>query len=304
MEEPTDKKIAVLAKRQRGYVLWRQLIRMGVGREAINRRVKAGRLIRVYRGIYAVGHVPALPQDRAYGALLACGPKAVLSHGTAATVYGIYRRWDMPFEVTAPGLRRRNGIRAHRGRLTHDDTTIQQGLRVTSPARTLLDMAPRLTDKQLRRGLNKLRLSHNLTEEQLRDVLERFPHHPAAQRLRALAGMHRGATRSGLEDKFADFCERWGLGQPRLNEKINGREVDAYFPNERLIVEVDGYDVHSGRVSFEDDRDRDAAMLALDLPTVRVTEERMDNDPQREAERLRRILSHRGAAARRRRRAA
>ena len=273
-------------------------------REAISRRVKSGRLIVVYRGVYAVGHVPRLPQDRAYGALLACGPKAVLSHGTAATVYGIYRRWDLPFEVTAPGLRRRNGIRAHRARLTRNDTSMQQGLRVTSPARTLLDMAPRLTDKQLRRAFNELRLSHNLTEEQLRDVLERFPRHPGAQRLRALAGMHRGATRSGLEDKFADFCERWGLPEPRLNEKINGREVDAYFPNERLIVEIDGYDVHSGRVSFEDDRDRDAEMLALDLPTVRVTEERMDNEPEREAERLRRILANRSAAAGRRRRPA
>jgi hypothetical protein len=301
MEEPIDKKIAVLAERQRGYVVWRQLIRVGVGREAISRRVKSGRLIVVYRGVYAVGHVPSLPQDRAYGALLACGPKAVLSHGTAATVYGIYRRWDLPFEVTAPRLRRRNGIRAHRSTLTRDDTSIQQGLRVTSPARLLLDMAPRLTDKQLRRAFNKLRLSHNLTEEQLRDVLERFPRHPGAQRLRALAGMHRGATRSGLEDKFADFCERWGLSEPLVNEKINGREVDAYFPNERLIVEIDGYDVHSGRVSFEDDRDRDAEMLALDLPTVRVTEQRIDNDPEREAERLRRILANRDAAAGRRR---
>jgi hypothetical protein len=170
---------------------------------------------------------------------------------------------------------------------------MHEGLRVTSPARMLLDMTPRLTDKQLRRGLNKLRLSHGLSEEQLEDVLERFPRHPGARRLRALAGMHRGPTRSGLEDKFADFCERWGLGQPRLNEKINGREVDAYFPNERLIVEVDGYEVHSGRVSFEDDRDRDAEMLALDLPTVRVTEERMDNEPAREAERLRRTLETR-----------
>jgi very-short-patch-repair endonuclease len=194
-------------------------------------------------------------------------------------------------------LRRRKGIRAHRAALTRDDAAIQQGLRVTSPARTLLDMAPRLTGKQLRRAVNTLRLSRHMTEEQLKDVLERFPRHPGARRLRALAGIHRGATRSRLEDKFDDFCERWSLGRPRLNEKINGREVDAFFAEERLIIEVDGYEVHSGRVSFEDDRDRDADMLALDLPTVRVTEERMDNEPEREAERLRRIL-----AIRRRRR--
>src|SRR5207302_1929315 len=126
--------------------------------------------------------------------------------------------------------------------LIRRDTSMHDGLRVTSPARTQLDMAPRLTDKQLRRAVNKLRLSHNLTEEQLEDVLERFPRHPGARRLRALAGMNRGATMSGLEDKFADFCKRAGLPEPRLNEKINGRQVDAYFPNKRLIVEVDGYD--------------------------------------------------------------
>jgi very-short-patch-repair endonuclease len=304
VDEPIDKRIGELAKRQRGYVKRKQLLGLGLGRAAINRRVKSTRLITVSTGVYAVGHVPALPHDRAYGALLACGPKSVLSHGSAATLYGIYRRWDMPFEVTVPTKRRRRGIRIHRAKLTRRDISIPEGIRVTSPARTLLDMAPRLTDKQRRRAFNKLRLSHNLTEEQLRDVLERFPRHPGAQRLRALARMHRGATRSGLEDKFADFCERRGLPEPRVNEKINGREVDAYFPNERLIVEVDGYDVHSGRVSFEDDRDRDAEMLALDLPTVRVTEQRIDNDPEREAARLRRILANRGAAAGRRRRAA
>ena len=298
MADSVDRRIAALAKRQHGYVRRVQLLALELGAEAIRYRAKSGRLIRVFEGVYAVGHLPALPHDRAYGALLACGPKSVLSHGSAATLYGIYRRWDMPFEVTVPTKRRRRGIRIHRAKLARRDTSMEEGIRVTSPARTLLDMAPRLTDKQRRRAFNKLRLSHNLTEEQLRDVLERFPRHPGAQRLRALAGMHRGATRSGLEDKLADFCERWGLPEPRINEKINGREVDAYFPNERLIVEIDGYDVHSGRVSFEDDRDRDAEMLALDLPTVRVTEERMDNDPEREAERLRRILANRGAAGR------
>jgi hypothetical protein len=288
-------RIGALARRQRGYVARAQLLTLGLGVKAIGYRLRSGRLIPVYTGVYAVGHVPTLPEDRAYGALLACGPKSVLSHGSAATLYGIYRRWDMPFEVTCPTQRRPRGIRVHRAKLIRADIRIERGLRVTSPARTLLDMAPRLTDKQARRAFNKLRLSHNLSEEHATDVLARFPRHPGAARLRALLGMKRGATRSGLEDKFADFCGQWGLGRPRLNEKINGREVDAYFPKERLIVEVDGYEVHSGRVSFEDDRDRDAEMLALDLPTVRVTEERIDNEPEREAARLRRILQHRRA---------
>ena len=293
MADEIDKRITALAKRQRGYVRRGQLLKLGLSPDGIKHRVRKGRLIPDHTGVYAVGHRPTLPQDRACGALLACGEKAVLSHGSAATLWGIYRQWDIPFEVTVPTAHRRRGIRLHRAVLTGKDVTVKDGIRVTSPARTLLDMAPRLTRKQLRRAFNKLRLSHGLEPGDLEDVLRRFPRHPGARALRPLAGTRRGATRSGLEDKFADFCERYGLPEPRLNEPINGREADAFFPNERLIVEVDGYEVHSGRVSFEDDRDRDAANLALDLPTVRVTEERIDNSPDREAKRLLAIIESR-----------
>ena len=290
-----DKRISELARRQRGHVLRRQLLELGLGAEAIRYRIKIGRLIPVYQGVYAVGHLPSLPHDRAFGALLACGPDAVLSHGSAVTLYGIYRMWDLPFEVTTPTRRRPGGIRLHRGKLEPQDVTTHLGLRVTSPARTLLDMAPRLTDRQLRRAYNKLRLEQNMTEQDVEDVVRRFPRRPGAARLARLV-TGRGATASRLEDKFFDFCVRWGLPEPLLNQVINGRQVDAYFPEHRLIVEVDGYDVHAGRVSFEDDRDRDASMLALGLATVRVTEERIDNEPEREAARLRAILEQRLAA--------
>jgi hypothetical protein len=284
--------IAQLAKRQRGYVTREQLIGLGLGVQAIKYRIKLGRLIPVYTGVYAVGHVPTLPQDRAFGAVLACGVGAVLSHGSAASLWGLFRYWDLPFEVTARSLRRRDGIRAHRAALTARDVTRHLGIPVTSPARMLLDMAPRLTDKQLRRGVNKMRLDHGLTPPQLADVTHRCSRHRGARLLEPFAASRRAATRSCLEDKFADFCERHGLPEPLLNEPIGGREADAFFPIERLIVEVDGYEVHSGRVSFEGDRDKDADMLALGLPTVRVTEERIDTDPVREAARLHRILEH------------
>ena len=297
MADTIDKRISELARRQRGYVTRGQLLKLGLGAQAVKHRVRSGRLIPVYTGVYAVGHRPALPQDRGKGALLACGPKAVLSHGSAATLYGIYRRWDTPFEVTVPTARHRKGIRIHRARLTRDDIRIELGLRVTSPARTLLDMAPRLTDKQLRRAFNGLRLSHQLRPEHLADTLRRFPRAPGARRLEPLARTRRGATRSSLEDKFGDFCDRHGLPEPLLNERIGGREVDALFPEERVIVELDGYEVHSGRVSFEDDRDRDASMLALGFSTVRVTEERIDKAPGREAARLKAILARRHRAA-------
>lgn len=297
MADPVDRAISALAERQRGYVKRRQLLKLGVGAKTIDYRIKIGRLIPVYAGVYAVGHVPRQPLDKAFGALLASGDKAVLSHGSAATVYGIYRRWDLPFEVSVPVARRPKGIRIHRAKLTRADVTTQLGVRATSPARTLLDMAPRLTDKQLKRAFNKLRLAVGLTQEQVSDVVARFPRHPGACLLAPLAGTKRGVTRSGLEDKFAEFCATWGLPEPLLNHKINGREVDAFFPEERLIVEIDAYETHSGPVSFEDDRDRDAGMLALGLPTVRVTEERMDHEPGHEAARLGGILAGRRRAA-------
>lgn len=291
MADSIDKRIAALAKRQRGHVKRKQLPAMGLGAKAIDYRIKIGRLIPVYTGVYAVGHLPTLPLDRAYAARLACGEEAVLSHGSAATLYGIYRIWDLPFEVIVPTAKRRTDIRIHRARLAVAEVSVKDGLRVTSPARTLFDIEPRLTDRQLRRAFNLLRLDHGLRPAQLQAFAGR------ARRLQPLAGTRRGATRSELERKFDAFCKRFGLAEPLLNHKINGREVDAFFPVERLIVEIDGRETHSGPVSFEEDRDRDASMLALDLPTVRVTEERIDEAPEREAARLHAILARRRRAA-------
>lgn len=295
MAASIDKRIAALAGRQRGYVKRRQLLALGLGEKAINYRVRVGRLIPVYPGVYAVGHIPTLPPDRAFGALLACGERAVLSHSSALTLYGVDRMWDLPFEVTTPSKRRTGRIRLHRSQLTPCDITTKDGIRVTSPARTALDNAPRLTDKQLKRAFNILRLEHGLSTDDIKDVLRRFSRHYGAGRLAPLAGITHRPTRSRPELKFYDFCRRYGFPEPILNHDINGIEVNAYFPEHRLIVEVDGYDVHAGPVSFETDRDRDATMLALGLPTIRITEERMDNEPEREADRLHAILRQRAA---------
>ena len=298
MSDSLESEIARLAKRKRGYVTRSQLLAIGLGRKAIDYRIKIGRLIPAYTGVYAVGHLPTLPQDRAFGALLACGPRAVLSHGSAASLWGVFRSWDMPFEVTVPSLRRRRGIRIHRAALTRADFTVQLGLRVTSPARTLLDIAPRVRDKTLTRAVSNLRHARYLTLEQLADVLERYPRHPGAARLRPFVETPRGPTRSDLEDRFAAFCDRFGLPTPEISAFVAGREVDAFFPIERVIVELDGYEFHSSKDSFRSDRDNDAEALAADLVTVRITEDRLEDAPEREAERLLRILEarrHRGA---------
>jgi hypothetical protein len=291
VDEPVDRRIAALARRQRGYVTRKQLLTLGVARDAIAYRIEIGRLIPVYAGVYAVGHVPTLPQDRAYGALLACGPDAVLSHATAAAAWGVYKRWDLPFDVTARVVHRRKGIRVHRAALARRDITVQLGLRVTSPARTMLDIAPRMTDKALTRAVNDLRRAGQLHLPELADILRRFPRAPGASRLLPLVERPTGPTRSEFEDVFVAFCERFGLPQPLVNTTVAGFEADALFPEYGLIVELDGWDFHNSREAFVSDRDRDATLLALGFKTVRITWERLIDHPEKEARRLHAILA-------------
>jgi hypothetical protein len=104
MASAGDAAIATLAEQQRGYITRRQLLQLGLSRQSISRRLETCRLIRVYTGVHLVGHLPTLPQDRAVAALLACGRNAVLSHGSAAALWGVFRRWEEPFEVTVPRL--------------------------------------------------------------------------------------------------------------------------------------------------------------------------------------------------------
>jgi hypothetical protein len=297
MEALVELRIAALAKRQRGYVTRPQLFKFGLGKRAIEYRTRTGRLIPVYAGVYAVGHLPALAQDRALGALLACGNDAVLSHSTAATAWGIFKRWEMPFEVIAPTVRRRKGIKVHRATLERADIRTQIGLRVTSAARTMLDVAPRFADKGLRRAVADQRRAGYLTLEQLADLLERFPRAPGARRLLPLLDAPRGGpTRSELEDRFIALCRRFGLPEPEINVWVAGREVDAWVPTERVIVELDGRAFHSDPASYEADRDNDVTALTFGIPTVRITDIRMTETPEREAARLRTILERRRAA--------
>jgi hypothetical protein len=292
----TRMEIAALAHRQRGYVTRRQLLALGESRNAIYHAIRAGRLIPAHAGVYALGHLPTLPQDRAFGALLACGSGAVLSHGTAAAVWGIYRRWTMPCEVTAPGCRRRPGIVIHRATLPPAEKTTQLGLPVTTPARTVLDISPRLSERALTRVVNDLRHTY-LRLEHLAESLDRCPRHPGVARLRPFVDAPKGPTRSEFEDAFQAFRERFGLPEALINTKVAGFEVDVYFPAERVVVQLDGWEFHSSRESFISDRDEDATLLAQDIVTVRITWERIEEKSVREARRLIKILEQRAGRA-------
>jgi hypothetical protein len=291
--DPIDQSIGRLAGRQRGYVTRGQLLELGLGAGAIKYRVVKGSLLAVHTGVYAVGHEPASGVDRAYAALLASGPGALLSHASAAALWGIFERWREPFEVTVPTGRRRTGIRIHRATLTRSDIRRHLGIRVTSPARTVFDIAPRLTDKALTRAVNELRIQRLIKLDQLADLVDRLPRHPGARRVKPLIETPRGPTRSEFEDAFAVFTERFGLPQPELNARVAGYEVDALFRAQRVIVELDGYQFHGTRQAFERDRERDAATLAAGFVTVRITWERLTEAAEKEADRLSAIIAGR-----------
>jgi hypothetical protein len=290
--------IAQIAARQQGNITRQQLLALGVDRRSIDYWLCNHRLFRIHRGVYAVGHPPTSRIQEAAAAILACGPRAVLSHGSAMTLHGFWKRWDRPFEVTLAADRRPSRIRTHRcSTLLKRDVVVVQSIPVTSPARTALDMAPRLKPKPLTRLINDARRAGLITLADLDDVADRNPSHPGAPPLRWHTEDPRNPTRSGGEDDFPGFCRRYGLPVPLINTKVHGFEVDAYFPDERLIVELDGWPFHRDRSSFESDRDRDATMLVHEIPTVRITYERLEQTPDREAARLHSILRQRRRAA-------
>ncbi len=289
-----DVAIAKVAGGQQGNITRVQLHVLGVGDRAIAHRVKTGRLYRVFRGVYSVGR-PAITQlQRASAAVLACGPRAALSHLSALAAWAFARDWPAVPEVIIVGDRRPPGIIVHRTlSLPHHEIRIQQGIRATSPARTLLDCAPRLEPKQRKRTVNDALHTPFLHRSQLAEIIDRHPTHPGAKLLTPFVDTTDGPTRSGWEDEFPAFCKQFGLPRPRVNTIVCGFEVDAYFEAEQLIVELDSYEFHHDRDAFETDRDRDAETLAAGQATVRVTWERIEHRSAREGARLQTILDRR-----------
>jgi hypothetical protein len=265
---------------------------LGLTDNAIAHRLATGRVYRVHRGVYAVGRPPVVGLEHAAAAVLACGPHAGLAHGSGLALWELRTAWDSPLHVTVTeGDPRPHGITVHRCRtLTRWDLTVQRGIRVTSPARTLLDCAPGLTDRALTRTVNDARLARLLRPAQLAELLSRNPNHPGAQRLAPFAASTQGPTRSEFEDRFAALCARYSLPTPTFNVMIGGYEVDAFFASAQLIVELDSWEFHQDRAAFERDRERDAEHLAAGLRTARITWGRLVKTPAKEARRLAKIL--------------
>ena len=265
-----------------------QLLALGLTSRQISSWLASGRLVRVYTGVYAVGHLPASPINRAHAAVLACGPGALLWRASAAALWGWRRDWPATPEVCSGCDRRPTGIAVSLTRtLTSPDRDRERGIPVTSPARTFLDVAPTLSDAQLTRLYNDGRRGGLLRDAAITELLRRLPTAPSAPRIRRMmTGLN--PTRSELEDAFLAFVERHGLPRPQINVIVAGFEVDICYPEQRVIIELDSWRYHADRAAFERDRARDSITTAAGFRTVRLTAERLT---QAEADRLRAILT-------------
>ena len=264
-----------MATAQQGVISREQLLDAGWNGSAIDRRVAAGRLIVLFRGVYAVGHAAITPRGWCRAALLAVGPDAVLSHRSAAYVWALI---DPPHEVhlTVPRkLRSRPGLVIHHAALEPHDTTNRDGLPLTSAARTLHD-------------LRNDRLHATATREA--QIARLIPPDPRAPH-DALP------TRSELERALLRIVDAAGLPRPLVNHRIHGHTLDFAWPVHRLVVETDGHHAHGGSDSFERDRARDADLAAHGWTVIRFTWRQLTREPLRVAARLAAAITARAPAA-------
>lgn len=295
-----DARIAELAGRQHGIVARRQLRALDLSDRIIDGRRARGVLIGLHRGVYAVGHRPRAREAWWLAAVLAAGPDAVLSGRSAAALWHLRHGDGARCEVTKASGVVRPGIHARCVALPGDERTVHDGIPVTTPMRTVLDLSA-ITD---RRGLEKamreaeyLRLYDGFA---LVRLLKRHPRRRGTRTLRAIVAetdLGRDRTRSVMEERFLAFLDAHGLPAPEVNEELDvGRaqpEVDCHWPDQRLVVELDSRAAHATRTAFEADRTRDRRLLAAGWRVVRITWRELHLRPGEVAADLRGLLAAR-----------
>ncbi len=236
----------------------------------------------------------APPYARELAAVLACGPGAILSHRDAAALWGLMSletRGAVDVTVPERSGRRRPGIRIHRPRHppTPADRTRRHGVPVTTPARTLLDLAAILEARRLARLTEEAVRMRLVSPRSARAAIERSPAARGAARFaKVLAASDRTPrlTRSAAERRLLELVRAAALPDPEVNIRLLGRERDLVWRRERLVVEVDGFAFHGSRAAFERDRSRDAELVAAGLRVVRVTWRQLEDEPQAVVARL------------------
>ena len=285
MAGPSDRSAEAwrLSRRQHGVITRDQLRALGFTDSAIEHRRASARLHDVHRCVYAVGRPELTPYGRWMAAVLACGPGALLSHGSAAALWGIRppRAGRIEVSVDSDAPRRVAGITVHRRRALRDsDITRHQAIPVTSPICTLIDLAAGAGRRNLEAAINEADRLNLLDPEGLRAALDDTPPRPGVGALRALLDQQTFTfTRSVLERRFRRLAGEAGLPAPQTCVMVNGFEVDFYWPQLPLIVETDGLTYHRTPAQQTKDRLRDQAHTAAGIPHLRFTHAQVRNDP-------------------------
>jgi very-short-patch-repair endonuclease len=276
-----ERAIARIAARQDNVITGDQLTAAGLGRGAIAHRVKAHTMQRLHVSVYLLGAAPPTPMARARAAALACGPDAVVSHRSAACLFGLLPETTGDVDVTIPGRNQapRSGIRRHRVKsLPRHHVTNVNGIKVTSIARTICDLAatesPHATEQAFQEALYR----EIVTDKALQAVLDREPRRRGAPVIRALLE-NPSLTRSERERRLLKLIEQAGLPKPLTNVPLNGYKADVFWPQYNLILEFDGWHAHGHRHAFESNRKRDQIMLTKGLRTLRVTDRQLTTEP-------------------------
>jgi hypothetical protein len=270
-----------------GHIHHCQLAALGLTRSTIADRCATGKLIREHHGVYSVGHSQTSPAARADAAVMACGDRAVLSHDSAAALYRL-RKWPRVPEISSPLRRERPRIQTHRtATLTRGDVTYRQGIRVTTVARAIADIGRRLTDDELTRAIHEARRNHDLSDRGLARLYALCP------RAARVFDSEEAPSRSIFQHTFKAFLELRGHPIPVFEADWHGYQVDAYYEDHRLIIELDGYRDHSLPDRFEADRERDELAITLQHATLRITWKRLTRKPGELDRNLRAILAAR-----------
>jgi very-short-patch-repair endonuclease len=291
--------MARLAAEQHGVVSHAQLLSLGYSGAAIARGVVAGRLHQVHRGVYAVGHPQLSHHGRCMAAVLACGRNALLSHESAAWLWGLLPRSSLRPEVTAParGHQRKAVSLHHSTILESEDASHCGGIPVTAVPRTLLDLFSRPRIKEAEHALQRSERLGLLEIAGVDLLLARCGRHRGRKRLALALQLYRDSdfTRSWLERRFLDLVLKGGLPRPAMNMFVEGREIDAYWEAERFAVELDGYEFHHDRKSFESDRRRQEELKLAGIEVVRFTARRIADHPREVVRQVAALLRQRRA---------
>jgi very-short-patch-repair endonuclease len=284
---PVDAAIAELASGRRGLVSRDQLLALDMSPSAITRRLATGRLHEIHQGVYAVGHRAITREAELLAAVMAGGGDSVLAHASAAELWGLPLELERDIHVISATSESRPGIVFHRNALSPEEVTTHKNIRVTTPERTIVDVANGLSVAQLEHLIRQARYEHLVSNASLATVADAHRGARGMRNLRRaldLSAESGGVSRSNLERRFLRFIRRYGLPRPELNYRIELPQrtvyADCAWPRQRLIVELDSRMAHHNEFAFEADRARDRDLLIAGWRTTRVTWRHLDAGEQ------------------------